>query len=59
MMQSASTAEQIAAIVYEAATDGKDQVRYIAGNDANAIYAHRLEIGNEAFRKELKTQLLG
>jgi NAD(P)-dependent dehydrogenase (short-subunit alcohol dehydrogenase family) len=58
MMQSASTAEQIAAIVYEAATDGKDQVRYVAGDDANAIYAHRLEIGNEAFRKELKTQLL-
>lgn len=48
-----STAEQIAEVVYEAATDGKDQVRYVAGQDANALYARRNEIGNEAFRKEL------
>jgi NAD(P)-dependent dehydrogenase (short-subunit alcohol dehydrogenase family) len=59
MMQSASTARQIAEVVYEAATDGKDQVRYVAGNDANAMYAHRLEIGNEAFRKEIRSQILG
>lgn len=59
MMQSASTAEQIAEVVYEAATDGKDQVRYVAGKDANALYTRRLEIGNEEFRKELGKQILG
>ena len=59
MMQAASTAGQIAEVVYEAATDGKDQVRYVAGEDAKAIYARRLEIGNEEFRKELGKQILG
>lgn len=48
-----STAEQIAEVVYEAATDGKDQVRYVAGEDAKRLYQRRLEIGSEAFRKEL------
>lgn len=56
MMQNASTAEQIAEVVYEAATDGKDQVRYLAGADANALFARRLEIGKEAFRQEIGKQ---
>lgn len=59
MMQSAATAAQIAAIVFEAATDGKDQVRYVAGEDANALYKRRLEIGTEAFRKEIRAQIVG
>ena len=59
MMQSASSAGQIAQVVYEAATDNKDQIRYIAGNDAKALYARRLEIGNEEFRKEIRKQILG
>ncbi|GLU52209.1 SDR family oxidoreductase [Dyadobacter frigoris] len=59
MMDSASTAGQIAEIVYEAATDDKDQIRYIAGNDAKALYARRLEIGTEEFRKEIRKQILG
>ncbi|MBL0745545.1 SDR family oxidoreductase [Chryseolinea lacunae] len=50
---------QIAAVVYEAATDGKDQLRYIAGEDAKAIAARRQEIGAEAFRKELGKLVLG
>ncbi|WP_192350075.1 SDR family oxidoreductase [Algoriphagus sp. Y33] len=58
MMAQASSAEQIAAVVYEAATDGKDQVRYVAGPDANAIYDRRLSIGSEAFRKEIKSQFI-
>lgn len=58
-MKSASTAEQIAEVVYESATDGKDQIRYVAGEDAKALYARRLEIGNEEFRKEIKKQFLG
>lgn len=54
-----SSAEQIAEIVYEAATDEKDQVRYVAGEDAKATYARRLQIGNEEFRKELRKAILG
>ena len=48
-----SSAEEIAAVVYGAATDGKDQLRYVAGNDAQALYARRNEVGAEAFRKEI------
>ncbi|MFN8335448.1 MAG: SDR family oxidoreductase [Cyclobacteriaceae bacterium] len=57
-LKTASTAEQIAEVVYEAATDGKDQVRYVAGADAKAMYARRLEIGNEASRKEIGSLFL-
>lgn len=52
----ASTAQQIADVVYEAATDGKDQVRYLAGADANMLYARRREIGEEAFIQEIGKQ---
>lgn len=47
-----STPESIAAIIYEAVTDQKDQMRYIAGPDAVSLYNERLEIGAEAqYRK--------
>jgi NAD(P)-dependent dehydrogenase (short-subunit alcohol dehydrogenase family) len=59
MMQSASTPQQIAEVVYEAATDDKDQIRYLAGPDAQAMYARRNELGNEDFRKEIRKQILG
>lgn len=48
-----STSEQIAEIVYQAATDGKDQLRYVAGEDAKAMYAQRKQAGDEAFRKSI------
>lgn len=54
-----STAEQIAEVVYEAATDDKDQVTYIAGADAKALYAQRLAVGAEAFRREIGKAFLG
>jgi NAD(P)-dependent dehydrogenase (short-subunit alcohol dehydrogenase family) len=47
-------ADQIAAVVYEAATDGKDTLRYVAGEDAKAHYAQRLKLGDEAFRKQIE-----
>ena len=53
-----STADDIAAVVYEAATDGKDQLRYVAGEDAKALYAQRLEQGPEAFRKGVANMFL-
>jgi len=54
-----STAQQIAAVVYEAATDGKDQLRYVAGVDAKATYAKRIAEGPEAFRKGIAATFLG
>lgn len=49
-----SEAEQIAEVVYEAATDGKDKLRYVAGEDAKAHYTRRLQIGDEGFRKQME-----
>jgi hypothetical protein len=46
-------------VVYEAATDGKDKLRYVAGKDANAMYARRLEVGDEEFRKGVKQLFYG
>jgi NAD(P)-dependent dehydrogenase (short-subunit alcohol dehydrogenase family) len=51
-----SAAEQIAEVVYEAATDGKEQLRYVAGADAKATYALRLELGAEAFWQAMDRQ---
>jgi NAD(P)-dependent dehydrogenase (short-subunit alcohol dehydrogenase family) len=58
-MATYSTPEQIAEVVYEAATDGKDQLRYVAGSDAKATYAMRLQLGDEAFRKAIAQQFFG
>ncbi len=58
-METYSSPEQIAEVVYEAATDGKDQLRYVAGADAKAIYAMRLQLGEEAFRKAMAQQFFG
>ena len=59
MMDSASTPEAMAELVYEAATDGKDQVKYIVGPDAKELYKNRVEMGSEEFRKMIREQFLG
>ena len=58
-MATYSSPEQVAEVVYEAATDGKNQLRYIAGADAKAMYAMRLQLGEEAFRKAMAQQFFG
>ena len=47
-----SSPERIAEVVYEAATDGKSQLRYPAGEDAVNYVAQRAEKGAEQFRKD-------
>ncbi len=54
-----STAEQIAEVVYEAATDEQDKLRYVAGEDAKTLYAQRLQVGDEQFRKHMAQMFLG
>lgn len=49
----ASTADEIAAVIYEAATDDKDQLRYFAGKKSQAIYDRRMQTGAENSRKEI------
>lgn len=58
-METYSSPEQIAEVVYQAATDGKDQLRYVAGEDAKATYAMRLQMGDEAFRKAMNQRFFG
>jgi NAD(P)-dependent dehydrogenase (short-subunit alcohol dehydrogenase family) len=48
-----SSPAQVAEVVYEAATDGKDQLMYFAGEDAKGWFAMRRQIGDEAFRQKM------
>lgn len=48
-----STAEQIAEEIYVAATDGKDQLRYVAGDDAREMYRQRKELGDQNFMEAI------
>jgi len=58
-METYSAPGQIAEVVYEAATDGKNQLRYVAGADAKATYATRLQMGDEAFHNAINQQFFG
>ena len=58
-METYSSPGQIAEVVYEAATDGKEQLRYVAGADAKATHAMRLQMGDEAFRNAINQQFFG
>lgn len=53
-----STAEQIAEVVFEAATDESERVTFVAGTDAKALYSQRLAVGIDAFRKAIKLQFM-
>jgi NAD(P)-dependent dehydrogenase (short-subunit alcohol dehydrogenase family) len=59
MFEMASTPQEIAAVVYEAAIDGKTKLRYVAGEDAKALYKQRLEQGDEVFRTEFGKKFMG
>ena len=52
-----SEVEAIAAVVYEAATDNKDQVRYLAGEDATRIASKRTQEGPENYRRSVSAYL--
>ena len=53
-----STAEQIADVVFEAATDGKNTLRYPAGQDAVGMYSQRNSVGDERFREGVRQMFL-
>lgn len=51
-----STADQIAEVIYGAATDGTDHLRYLAGQDAEQLYASWQRMSNEAFFTMVNTK---
>jgi NAD(P)-dependent dehydrogenase (short-subunit alcohol dehydrogenase family) len=53
-----STAEYQAEHIYVAATDGKNQLRYLIGEDAVQTYAMREEAGDDAFIAGMKQRTL-
>ena len=48
----------IAEGIWQAATDGKNQLRYPVGGGEN-LYEQRRKVGDEAFVKQIKQQYLG
>lgn len=51
-------AEEVAQVIFDAATDNKNHLRYIAGKDALALYSERLELGPEKQVQKIKSQFL-
>lgn len=53
------TAEFIAEGIYNATTDGKAQLRYLIGPDAEQTYAMHEQVGDDAFIAGMKQQIFG
>ncbi|TBO36433.1 SDR family oxidoreductase [Pedobacter kyonggii] len=51
-------AEDVAQIIYDAATDDKEQLRYFAGNDAIGLYRERLELTPEGQFEKTRSQFI-
>ena len=54
-----STAEFLAQGIYNAATDGKVQLRYVIGPDAENLYSTRRQVGDEDFVAGMKERIFG
>ena len=57
MFTNASPASVVANVIYEAATDGTNQLRYTAGEDAKTIIAHRKQADDASFMAGMKAQM--
>jgi NADP-dependent 3-hydroxy acid dehydrogenase YdfG len=56
MSQNASPASLVAEVIYEAATDGKNQLRYSAGEDAKVLLENRQQYDDATFINGMKVQ---
>lgn len=56
MAKNASPASVVAEVIFEAATDGKNQLRYTAGEDAKMLLANRQQYDDATFIGGIKTQ---
>ncbi len=60
MQQAGSNSSEpilVAETIYEAATDGKNQLRYIAGPDAEQIIAARKQMDDDSYMAMIKQQM--
>ncbi len=56
MLANSSPASVVAEVIFEAATDGKKQLRYTAGEDAKVFMENRKLLDDETFINVVKTQ---
>ena len=56
LLENASEPIVVANVIYEAATDGTDKLRYTAGEDAKAIMVNRKELDDKTFIQSIKAQ---
>jgi NAD(P)-dependent dehydrogenase (short-subunit alcohol dehydrogenase family) len=56
LAQNASPASKVAAVIFEAATDGMQQLRYTAGEDARMLIASRHQHDDATFMGGIKSQ---
>lgn len=56
MSQNASPASVVANVIFEAATDGTNQLRYTAGEDAKLLISNRKQYDDETFIGGIKSQ---
>jgi NAD(P)-dependent dehydrogenase (short-subunit alcohol dehydrogenase family) len=56
MAENASPASVVAGVIFKAATDGKDQLRYTAGEDAKMLMANRQQYDDATFIGGIKSQ---
>ncbi|SEA01790.1 Short-chain dehydrogenase [Arachidicoccus rhizosphaerae] len=54
MVRKFQPVDLVTAVIYQAATDGKDQLRYLAGAVADSNYDKRMKLGADLFHKELE-----
>ena len=47
----------VAQVIYQAATDGTDQLRYIAGKDAEELISRRKTEDDSKFLEEIRTEI--
>ncbi len=57
MFANTSPASVVAGVIYEAATDDTDQLRYTAGEDAKALIANRKQADDASFTAGMKAQI--
>ena len=55
--RNASTPDMVAEVIYQAATDGTDQLRYIAGEDARMVIETRARISQEEYYSMMRKRL--
>ncbi len=54
ILENASPASLVAEVIYEAATDSTDTIRYLAGEDAKTMLANRKQVTDEEYVEGIK-----